>query len=225
MGDFSAWTGDSDFAEIVSKVDESGRWVKWWNNAHGQQSENWTVYGLIPGKGMRLENNCARCPKTMELLENIPNIRVAGFSRMQPHTDIKPHVGFTGKKYGCLAYHLGIVIPSEGEACLQVGPLLHHWTEVGQQVVFDDCYVHSAWNHTDETRIIFYIDFETDIWNEVAADVGLATVPNVPDGAGDVDNDDGGEGGSSGSGADDNAGNDDAGDGDNTAVAPIEAPM
>jgi hypothetical protein len=36
------------------------------------------------------------CPQTTRLLEQVPGIRVAGFSRIQPRSGIDTHKGFTG---------------------------------------------------------------------------------------------------------------------------------
>ena len=112
---------------------------------------SWDVFGLF-AFGVRLDDNCRRCPQTVALLDQIPGVTTAGFSRMAPRTRIEPHVGYTDTVVRC---HLGLMIP---ERCgLQVGDQVASWTQ-GRCLVFDDTIRHSAWNDADEARIVLLID-------------------------------------------------------------------
>ena len=44
------------------------------------------------------------------------------------------------------------------ELAIRVGDRICHW-QVGKAVVFDDAYEHEAWNHTDRTRVVLFVDF------------------------------------------------------------------
>ncbi|KNC50065.1 uncharacterized protein AMSG_11911 [Thecamonas trahens ATCC 50062] len=178
-GNYSGWAGDESFKSIADAVAVQGGWASWWNNvAPDETNPDWLAYGFIPAHGERVEANCAACPRTAAMLDRIPSIRVAGFSRLRPRTQIKPHVGFTGLRFGSLAFHMSIVVPEPDSAAiadpladqyradgslvatgLRVGPLLHEWRAVGDAVVFDDTYRHSAWNWAASDRVILYIDF------------------------------------------------------------------
>jgi beta-hydroxylase len=35
----------------------------------------------------------------------------------------------------------------------------YHWKE-GETVIFDDTFEHEAWNHSDQPRVVLFIDFE-----------------------------------------------------------------
>ncbi len=115
--------------------------------------DGWKVFGLY-SFGIRMDKNCALCPQTTKLVEQIPGLVTAGFSRMQPNTHIAPH---TGHPEGVLRCHLGLIVP---KACgIRVGNDVRHW-EAGKCMVFDDTVDHEAWNKSDESRIILLLDFK-----------------------------------------------------------------
>jgi aspartyl/asparaginyl beta-hydroxylase (cupin superfamily) len=103
-----------------------------------------------------IQNNCKKlCPKTCELINQIPEIRCAMFSVLQPHSKIPPHRGpFTG----CFRYHLGLSIPKDRKNCyIRVRNENYCWKE-GEDVIFDDTYEHEVFNDTDEIRIVLFAD-------------------------------------------------------------------
>jgi len=153
------WCEDKVFDDFYARTKNVEGWLHWWsvNNPH-QPNNDWTIFGLLNG-GQYMTENCKKCPETTKLLAQIPGLRVAGFSRMQPSSGIATHKGFTGRRYGALAYHLGLLIPPSG-ARLVCGPETHHWSKAGEVIVFDDTFPHSAWNDSDQERVILYIDFK-----------------------------------------------------------------
>ena len=113
---------------------------------------SWQVFGLW-AFGSRLDENCRACPATTAVVETIPGLTTAGFSRLAPRTRIEPHEGYTSTVLRC---HLGLIVPAH--CGLQVGEEIRTWTE-GGCLVFDDTVRHSAWNEADEERIILLVDF------------------------------------------------------------------
>jgi beta-hydroxylase len=112
----------------------------------------WEVFGLYEF-AKKNEANCRLCPVTTRVVEAIPGLTTAGFSRLEPGTHIKPHVGYTTSVLRC---HLGLVVP---EGCaLRVGPEVRPWRE-GKTMVFDDTTEHEAWNRSDDVRIVLLLDF------------------------------------------------------------------
>lgn len=153
------WCEDKQFDEFYQTVKNQQGWIHWWSVDNPENpNRDWTIFGLMQG-GNYMTENCTLCPETTKLLEQVPGIRVAGFSRLQPRSGIDTHRGFTGRMYGALAYHLGLMIPPSG-ASLVCGPEVHHWQKMGEVIVFDDTHPHSAWNDSDSERIILYIDFK-----------------------------------------------------------------
>ena len=124
---------------------------------------NWDVFGLY-FQGRKFTKNCEFCPKTTELIESVPGMTTAGFSALEPGTEILPHVGYSDEVLRC---HLGLITPKPVESqqsllatcALKVEDEIFVWTE-GKAFVFDDTKEHSAWNYGDRTRFILLIDFK-----------------------------------------------------------------
>jgi aspartyl/asparaginyl beta-hydroxylase (cupin superfamily) len=158
------WCESKVFDDFYDRTKNEEGWLHWWSvNNPDKPNDNWTIFGLMHN-GKYMTENCKLCPETTRILSNIEGIRVAGFSRLQPRSGIDTHKGFTGRSYGALAFHLGLLVPPTG-ASLHCGPHQHHWKQAGEVIIFDDTFPHSAWNDSDEERIILYIDFK--IPNEV----------------------------------------------------------
>jgi len=121
---------------------------------------NWTVFPLFK-VGTKIEANCLLCPRTTELLENIPGMITAGFSSLAPGTYIGPHVGYTNEVLRC---HLGLK-PAENCA-IRVGSETRSW-DPGSCFVFDDTVEHEAWNRGTQTRVVLLFDFKRDPEREV----------------------------------------------------------
>ena len=120
------------------------------------KGDAWKTF-IFYGFGFQAERNCARCPKTVELLDKIPNLKTAWFSIMSPGYHVPPHQGVTK---GLIRVHLGLKVPTEREKCfMRVGDEKVVWEE-GTCHVFDDTYEHEVYNNTDEERTVLLLDFE-----------------------------------------------------------------
>jgi aspartyl/asparaginyl beta-hydroxylase (cupin superfamily) len=117
--------------------------------------DRWKTY-FFYGYGFRSDANCARCPETTRLIETIPGMETAMFSILAPGKHIPPH---DGPYKGVLRYHLGLVVPDapDDKVGIRVGGEVAHWAE-GASLVFDDTYEHEAWNDTDATRVVLFVD-------------------------------------------------------------------
>lgn len=123
----------------------------------GTQSHDagdWNVFYLFL-HGLSFEENCAKCPRTVEAIKNIipRHYEHAFFSAVNPGTHILNHWGPTNKK---LRLHFSL-IGSEGtrlRARDDVGEF-----EEGRARVFDDSFDHEAWHDGTTTRINLIIDF------------------------------------------------------------------
>jgi ornithine lipid ester-linked acyl 2-hydroxylase len=117
--------------------------------------DRWKTY-FFYGYGFRSDANCERCPATTRLIEAIPGMETAMFSILAPGKRIPPH---DGPYKGVLRYHLGLVVPEAPveRVGIRVGPDTRGWRE-GASLVFDDTYEHEAWNDTDQTRVVLFVD-------------------------------------------------------------------
>ncbi len=119
------------------------------------QDDRWKTY-FFYGFGIKTEGNCARCPETTRLLESIPGMTTAFFSILLPHKQIPEHKGIYK---GIIRYHLALKVPEPATSCgIRVGRETRHWEE-GKSLIFDDLHRHSAWNNSDEVRVVLFVDF------------------------------------------------------------------
>ncbi|WP_435592468.1 aspartyl/asparaginyl beta-hydroxylase domain-containing protein [Nocardia sp. bgisy118] len=115
--------------------------------------ERWRTF-FFCGYGVRSEANRARCPETAALLDQVPGLVTAMFSILTPGKRIPPHRGLWN---GVLRYHLGLRVGDPKRCGIRVGGLTRHWRE-GESLLFDDSYEHSAWNDSDSTRVVLFLD-------------------------------------------------------------------
>ncbi len=129
------------------------------------QDDNWKTFFLY-GYGVKAEENCARCPRTTELIEQVPGMTTAFFSILSPGKHIPPH---RGPYKGVLRYHLGLKVPDPAEQCrIRIDDRVEHWEE-GESLVFDDTYNHEVWNETDGERAILFLDVKRPMRQPMAA--------------------------------------------------------
>ncbi len=101
--------------------------------------------------------NSKKFPKTMKYLKNCKvNVITAFFSILEPGKVIPPHVGPYG---GILKYHLALKTPTNEEAFLDVNGKKKKWIE-GEDMLFDDTFVHAAYNLSNETRVVLLLEVE-----------------------------------------------------------------
>lgn len=112
--------------------------------------------------GVRYDENHALCPQTSATLESIDLFRVPGqapeicFSVLRPGTRILPHHGICNARS---VIHLPLLVPAD--CALQLVDVeAREWRE-GELLLFDDTYLHEAWNHADSIRMILLMD----CWN------------------------------------------------------------
>jgi beta-hydroxylase len=132
---------------------------------HLTDDDQWKTY-FFYGYGFRSDANCARCPETTRLVEAIPGMTTAMFSIFGPGKHVPPH---DGPYKGVLRYHLGLLVPDPADQVgIRVGGQVAHWHE-GESLVFDDTYTHEAWNDTDGTRVVLFLDVIRELRGPMAA--------------------------------------------------------
>lgn len=67
-----------------------------------------------------IESTCARCPATTQILERLPNIRTALFSRLGGGSRISGHKGWADLANHVLRCHLPLKVPTDGPCGLWV---------------------------------------------------------------------------------------------------------
>lgn len=96
------------------------------------------------------------CPQTVELVNRIDSLNAVMFAMLPPGSRLGAH---RDPFAGSLRYHLGLVTPNSDDCYISVDGEHYSWRD-GEAVVFDETYIHSAYNHTDQNRIILFCDIE-----------------------------------------------------------------
>ena len=111
-------------------------YLKWYNNFHPSAVEH--------------------CPKTIELLKSMANIKAAMFVVLPAGSFLPVH---RDPYAGSLRYHLGLITPNSDACKIVVDGESYAWKD-GEDVLFDETYIHYAENKTDKDRLIFFCDVE-----------------------------------------------------------------
>lgn len=98
----------------------------------------------------------ALCPRTIEILQRIPTVKAAMFAMLPADGSLNPH---RDPFAGSLRYHLGLVTPNDDRCAIIVDGTPYSWRD-GEDVVFDESYLHRAENRTQQDRIILFCDIE-----------------------------------------------------------------
>jgi beta-hydroxylase len=145
LGELTEVLADGDGTSSVSAVYPDA--------ANIAAADDWMSY-FFCSYGYWSDRNCARCPQTTALIRAIPELCSAFFAILEPHAIIHDH---RGPWRGQLRYHLGLKIPEPHRAVtLTVGDRTRSW-KPGAGILFDDGYIHSAQNQTDERRVVLLI--------------------------------------------------------------------
>ena len=129
-----------------------------WTDLDG--STDWSSLHLWR-EGQRIDEACARAPKTAALIESLPLARIAGrsptvfFSILKAGSHIPPHGGVTNSR---ATVHLPLIVPDN--CAFRVGGETREWRE-GEAFAFDDTIEHEAWNRSDQDRALLILD----CWN------------------------------------------------------------
>lgn len=116
----------------------------------------WKIY-VIKWYDEIHSNALVNCPETSKLISQLDDVHIAMFSILEPGKIIIPH---KGPSTSCLRLHLGLKIPSDKSNCfIKVNDDDFYWEE-GKTMIFDDTFVHSVYNNTNETRIVLFVDIE-----------------------------------------------------------------
>jgi hypothetical protein len=169
----------SQYSIIVDELNKNTFWMRWGSDTYDPTghcrflSGDWTVCPVYfgrydphimkdPGADQYnleelIQSFPERFPKTIELLKNIDSLNFSAFSRLHPRSTLAPH---KHNNRDSLIFHMGLIIPPGNSCGLKVADETYVWSKPGDAVIFNDNLQHSAWNNSDEERIILYVDFK-----------------------------------------------------------------
>jgi beta-hydroxylase len=102
-----------------------------------------------------------RCPKTLALLSEIPDIKAAMFALLPPGSKLVRH---RDPYAGSLRYHLGLSTPNCDRCFIEVDGQRRSWRD-GEALIFDETFIHFARNETDTDRLILFCDVRRPLNN------------------------------------------------------------
>ena len=105
----------------------------------------------------------ALCPKTVQLVQSIPTIHGAMFALLPPGGRLVAH---RDPYAGSLRYHLGLVTPNADNCKIFIDGEPYFWKD-GEDVLFDETFIHYAENRSDVTRLILFCDVERPMTNSL----------------------------------------------------------
>jgi len=118
---------------------------------------DWRMF-ILKAYGVEQPGNMAACPQLAALVREIPEVLSASFSFLGPRKHIPPH---RGPIRGILRFYMMLSMPRTADgspaAVLKVNDVEYRLEE-GQFLLWDDTFVHEAWNDSDEVRIVLSLD-------------------------------------------------------------------
>ena len=120
--------------------------------------DNWKKF-YIKWYSKCLPEAYQKLPFTTSLLDRIPRVQSAMISVLEPGVIITPHVG---PFRGALRYHLGLQTPQDNKCRILIDSIPYSWRD-GEDILFDDTFIHEVKNDTDKTRIILFCDVKREL--------------------------------------------------------------
>ncbi|GLE05865.1 hypothetical protein PINS_up015046 [Pythium insidiosum] len=155
--------------EEMEAVMQGTSWPFWPEKHYTEGESEWRVFPFcytFPAydatKTTWVDATSAMCPRTVAILQSIPNLRTALFSKLGPNTTLSAHRGWADLSNHILRCHLGLIVPKleNGEACCSMvvgGEVVDHAER--ELMVFDDSKLHYAYNnHPEQTRLVLIVD-------------------------------------------------------------------
>jgi aspartyl/asparaginyl beta-hydroxylase (cupin superfamily) len=123
------------------------------NYISGSTSARWNVF-MLCFLGQNFADNRAKCPRTCEILDRIPNLFQSFVSILEPGKSVPAHAG---PYLGYLRYHLGVKVPEINPPYMRIRDKKHVWQE-GISILFDDSWDHEVYNESEGDRVVLIVD-------------------------------------------------------------------
>lgn len=119
------------------------------------KDNRWTSFYLKVYNG-DIPSARALAPKTLALIDQVPGMNLALFACLNPGKKLNNHhdpFAYT------IRYSLGLSTPNSDESGLIVNAENYQWAD-GESILFDETYMHRAYNNSDMPRIILMTDID-----------------------------------------------------------------
>jgi beta-hydroxylase len=119
------------------------------------KDNRWTSF-YLKAYDCNIPSAYALAPKTMALIDQIPSMNLALFACLNPGKSLSYHhdpFAYT------LRYSIGLSTPNSDASGLIVNGDDYKWAD-GESILFDETYLHCAYNESDKPRIILMTDID-----------------------------------------------------------------
>jgi beta-hydroxylase len=96
------------------------------------------------------------CPETCAIVDSIPAVKAAMFTVLPPGAHLGRHHDPVASS---LRYHLGLLTPNSDQCSMTLDGVPYSWRD-GEDLLFDQTYLHSIVNKTDIVRVVLFCDVE-----------------------------------------------------------------
>jgi len=161
-------------------------WSEWPEKELYSSTSEWRIFPFFIFDKW-INKNCDKCPTITSFLKSIPNLKIAGLSRLNAKMKLTPHRGWGSHSNHVLRCHYPIIVPKHCYISVSndVDPPLFnndkikykfypedfvsnhdnlyeeiHFHKQYEWVIFDDSETHYAENLSNEDRIILLLDIE-----------------------------------------------------------------
>lgn len=166
----------SELLDLINSNNEQ-QWLRTFPDyVKSDKNKAWKTFSFI-FFNMRSLKNAKLCPKTAEIIYNIPEIISCDYSYLDANTHILPHKGYSRMVLRC---HLPLIVPNEDLCAIRVGNETRHWRE-GELMIFDDSFDHEAWNKSNEKRIVLMFDIPNPLWGYSAFEISKYKIEHLED--------------------------------------------
>ena len=132
------------------------------------KNKRWSIYPFFHmGVDVEALTQCA--PRTAAIVRTLPGACLdypwgdAIFSIQGPGNRLPAHCSVDNLRLRC---HLGLRIPAD--TGIRVATESRTWTE-GKCLLFEDCFEHEVWNHSDSPRVVLIVD----LWHPDLTDIEI----------------------------------------------------
>ena len=123
------------------------------------QKYGWSKF-YLKWYGTRLNSAMTACPETMKILDQVASVNGAMFSVLPAGSMLTRHAD----PVACsLRYHIGLATPNESACYINIDGRDYSWRD-GEELLFDETYLHYAHNDSDQYRLIMMCDVERPTW-------------------------------------------------------------
>jgi beta-hydroxylase len=153
--------------EIKNIIDEK-KWDDWPEPSLYKNYKidgNWKILPFVTFSVWN-DENCAKFPKLTKFLKTIPNLTLAGLSKLAPNTVINQHIGWGKYSNNILRCHYSLILPEKKEdsfVCVRDtadSPIETRYHELNEWIVFDDSKTHWGGNTSNIERTVLILDMK-----------------------------------------------------------------